>query len=362
MLYKKNYKEVISRLSELYSGEGKDRIYAVMNVPNPALNKYSKQTSGGEVSYPNLDERISFWNSYCSHYADLNDDSIPCSYLTELDEGLYGGLLGGEVRFLNFPESGWLSSMTVPFWEDLSHAMKLTLPKPGNLWYDRMMHQMKMFGLASKGKYGCSHLICIDVLNLLFELRGGSNAYVDVIEEPEVTRMVFDFSVELNRMVQDAYFNTVGLFEGGTISNLLQWIPGRILSESVDPYHMTGQNMFEEAGREYIERLMSYYDGAAVHIHANAYGHILPYVSTLKNLKAIALLDDPYNPRAIDSLGTLILQCGSIPLVYVTIKFCEFLDKLKKHQLPGNVLYYVSETPSVDEANRAMDAVRLYRV
>ena len=194
--------------------------------------------------------------------------------------------MGGAVRFLNFPENGWISSMAVPFWEDLSHADKLELPRSGNLWYDRMMYQMDVYGKACKGKYGCSHLICICVLNLLFE----------------------------------------------------------------------------QAGRKLIERLISYYDGAVIHVHANGYGHLLPYVSTIKNLKAIMLGDDPYNPRAIDVIDTILPQCGDVPVTLHTVPYLDFVDLLSKHKLPGNVLYYVSDVPSISAANRTMDKVREYRV
>jgi len=120
--------------------------------------------------------------------------------------------------------------------------------------------------------------------------------------------------------------------------------------------------LFEQSGREYIERLISYYDGAVIHVHANGYGHLLPYVSTIKNLKAIMLGDDPYNPRAIDLIDTIMPQCGDVPVTLHTVPYLDFVDLLSKHKLPGNILYYVSDVPSITEANRTMDKVREYRV
>ena len=40
MIYKKNYKDVMKRLEELYCGKGQDRIYARMNISDPAIEKY----------------------------------------------------------------------------------------------------------------------------------------------------------------------------------------------------------------------------------------------------------------------------------------------------------------------------------
>ena len=47
--------------------------------------------------------------------------------LSELDQGLYGGLLGGDVRFLAHPENGWISSMVPPAAVIFSLAAALNL-------------------------------------------------------------------------------------------------------------------------------------------------------------------------------------------------------------------------------------------
>ena len=53
---------------------------------------------------------------------------------------------------------------------------------------------------------------------------------------------------------------------GGTLSNFAQWIPGRIVSESVDPFHMTSVAYFETWGREPAERILSRFDGGVVRV------------------------------------------------------------------------------------------------
>jgi len=331
-----------------------------MVTPNPALQEYKESNIAGVVDYPDLGKRLEFWDSYLSYFSQLEDDSIPHAYFSEFDQGLYGGLMGASVSFLNDPDTGRITSMTAPLWDDLSPSESLKLPQPGELWYDRMINQFDTYANACKGSYLCSHFICVAAMNLLFELRGATNAFLHMINEPDDMNKVLEYSIDLNVLVQDAFFERVGLFDGGTASNMLQWAPGKVISESVDPFHLTGPKEFEQFGRKYLERMISHYDAAVIHLHANGY-RLLPQISTIDNVCAIRLIDDPYNPRAIDQIDKLLPQSGGIPLV-VQLPFERFTGLLKKNELPGNVFYRVLGVPTVDVANRTMEAVRDYKV
>ena len=127
MLYKDNEEQVLERLNRLYTGSGHDRIYARMNIPSPTLLSYAEKYSDGETKYPPTDERIEFWDSYLKEFKTLEDDSLPLAYLSEFDEGLYGGLLGAETRFLRDTGTGWISSMAIPFINDLSEIRSLDM-------------------------------------------------------------------------------------------------------------------------------------------------------------------------------------------------------------------------------------------
>ena len=67
------------------------------------------------------------------------------------------------------------------------------------------------------------------------------------------------------------------------MSNFAQWVPGRIVSESIDPYHMTSVDYFEQWGREPAERILRHFDGGVIHIHGNG-RHLLEAAATLQGL------------------------------------------------------------------------------
>jgi hypothetical protein len=266
--------------------------------------------------------------------------------------------LGGEVRFLAHREIGWVSSMVPPLLTDWSEFARLRFD-PSHVWWRRYVRQLEVFAEASRGKWGIAHFILIDGLNFVFELVGATRAYLSVEDCPEVVRQAIDFAFDLNMRVQRQFFDSVPLLAGGTFSNFGQWLPGRIVSESLDPYHMTSVDYFETWGRGPAERMLGAFDGGVIHIHGNG-RHLLGAAATLRGLKAILLLDDRGFPSAFDVLDQLQAHTGDVPLSLFA-PYETFVERLDRHQLPGGVLYQVTGVPDAGAANRLMDRVRAYR-
>lgn len=359
LAYKPNAEEVLSRLGLLYRRRAPDRIFAAMDVPAPALARFEQEYAAGYCDYPELSARVDFWDRLLSQRRGIEDDSIPSAYLSELDQGLYGGLLGGEVQFMAHPETGWISSMVAPLLDDLSQFDRLRFD-PSGPWFRRYLAQLEAFREAAGGRFGVSHFILIDGLNFVFELVGATATYLSLFERPEMVRRAIALAFDLNLKVQNTFFDLVPRLEGGTCSNMVQWIPGRVVSESVDPFHMTSVDCFEQWGREPVERILGRFDGGVLHLHGNG-RHLLEAVCTVKGLKAILLGDDRGFPPAVEVLDDLRARAGQMPLV-VRVGFADFVEKLDRHDLAGGVFYQVQNVPNVDAANRCMEKVRGYRV
>ena len=330
-----------------------------MEVPSQALKCFGEQYLHGPTTSPDLDERVAFWDALLAERMTIRDDSIPAAYLSELDQGVYGGIVGGEVRFMAHPENGWISSMVPPICRDWAEFEKLTI-NGQSPWFQIYRRELEKFRQAAEGKFGISHFILIDSLNFVFELFGGSRTYLELLDNPEYVRQAVDFAYRLNVDVQRTFFEAIPPLAGGTCSNMVQWIPGRIVSESVDPFHMTSVEYFESWGREPAERVLAAFDGGVLHIHGNG-RHLLEAASSLRSLKAIFLGDDKDFPAAFSVLPALKRRTGDLPLV-VQVGFTDFLLALEAHRLPGGILYKVLGVPDSDTANRVMDRVRAYRV
>jgi hypothetical protein len=359
LAYKPTAGEAFQRLRLLHGREAMDRVLASFSIPSAALEEFGRKYREGFCNYPDPRERIAFWDRFFAERAALEDDSLPCAYLSEMDQGLYGGLLGGNVQFMAHPENGWISSMVAPLLKDWSQFDRLRLD-PSHPWFERYRSQLRIFVEGAAGKFALSHFILIDGLNFVFELLGATQTYMSLDERPEMVRRAVELAFEVNVAVQQAFFDRVPLVEGGTASNMAQWIPGRIISESVDPFHMTSVAYFETWGREPVQRIFDHFDGGVLHIHGNG-RHLMEAVSTLRRLNAIYLGDDKGFPEAFEVLPQLRARTGDIPLV-LQVDFPRFVDRLNRHRLVGGVFYKVTGAPDAATVNRLMDKVRAYRV
>jgi hypothetical protein len=361
--YKPDGYDVLERLRRLYDQRDQSIILASMEIPSPTLEEMATQHPAGFCEYPDPRERARFWDARLYEKIKVRDDTIPSAYLSEMDQGLYGGLVGGDARFLSDPDMGWISSMCKPILSDWSEFDQLAPFDPQdrhNEWLGRYIRQLEVFGEESRGKWGISHFILIDSLNFAYELRGATETYYGVIDHPNTMKRVIDYAFDLNVKVQNIFFERISLLVEGTCSNFAGWIPGRIVSESIDPFHMTSVDYFEEWGREPAERIMAEFDGGVIHIHGNG-RHLFRAASSLRGLKAILLGDDKGFPPAYEILAEVREQTGDVPLIVFDVAFGDFCQALEDRRLVGGVYYHVKDVPDVDSANRCMDVVRDYK-
>lgn len=359
LTYKPNTNEVVERLRTLWEKRPIDKVFASFEVPSPTLMQFRKTSPEGYCEYPDPSKRIVFWDQLLKERAPLEDDSIPSAYLSEFDQGLYGGLLGGNVQFLRQHDNGWITSMVAPLLKNWGEFDSLKVD-PSHPWFEKYIKQLQVFVERSKDKFGISHFILINHLNLAFELVGGTETYMSLIENPEMIHRVISFAFDLNQAVQKVFFDYVPMLDNGTCSNMVQWIPGRIVSESIDPFHMTSVDDFEKWGRKPVQRMFDQFDGGVLHIHGNG-RHLLEAASSLENLKAIYMGDDKGFPPAFEILPELRERAGDLPFV-VQVDFSVFMEHLKKHTLCGGVFYQVKDAPDIKSANRCMEKVRDYHL
>jgi hypothetical protein len=358
LAYKKNVADVLERLEVLYERKAEDRILANFQIPSAALESFRHSYPPDYDRYPDPMERIEFWDRLLAERSGLEDDSVPSAYLTEMDQGLYGGLIGGEVRFMCHHETGWISSMVKPILSDLSEFVPVPVDE-NHPWFRRFLNQLAVFVEKSRGRFGVSHFILIDGLNFVFELVGATNTYLALIDSPDLVRRAIDFAFEVNLKVQRAFFAHNPQFHGGTYSNMAQWLPGKIVSESIDPFHMTSVDYFETWGREWVERILGSFDGGVIHIHGNG-RHLLEAARSIRGLKAIKMADDLRITPAFDLIADFKRRVKDVPLI-VEAGFGPFVERLERGDLPGGVFYQVQGAPDAAAANRVMEKVRNYR-
>ncbi len=153
LAYKPTLNEVLSRLQSLYDRRARDRIFASMEIPSRTLADFARRYRQGYCECPDPTERVAFWDRLLKERAAVEDDSVPSAYLSEMDQGLYGGLLGGEVQFMAHPENGWISSMVPPLLKDWSELDGLRFDR-NHVWFQRYERFLRVFVDGAEAHFG----------------------------------------------------------------------------------------------------------------------------------------------------------------------------------------------------------------
>lgn len=358
LLYKKNAAETVERLSRLWSRQAKDCIFAHFALPTRALTEFARTHESGPTTYPDPRERIRFWDEHLSELADVEDDWMPIAYLSEFDQGVYAGALGAPIYYMTHADMGWVSSMAPPILDSLDDVDRLRTDE--NADAIRLMdEQCRIFADGARGKFGVAPFIVIDAMNFVAEMRGMTQAFEDVIDNPEAVTRLMDFALELNVFIQERARDALDGFAGGCFVNMGSWAPGKPVLFSVDAYHLAHPDFYYRWGEPHLQRLLDHFGGGLLHLHSNG-RHLLEHVRKLRGLLCVLLIDEEWSPRAYDHLHEFREKAGDVPLV-VGCGFEEFARDLAANRLPGNVLYVVSGAPDADAANRTMERVRSHR-
>jgi hypothetical protein len=358
LAFKRNAMATAQRLRMLWDRQSLDCTFAHMMVCTQTLRKFAETHVDGPTIYPDPCERIRFWESSLSETRDLEDDWLPIAYLSEFDQGIVGGALGEDMRFMMHKDIGWISSMCAPVMDNLADCNLLRIDPEASA-IKLMDEQVRIFSDCARGKFGVAPFIIIDGMNFVAEMRGMTQAFEDVIDNPEAVVRMMDFALEFNAFLQERVRGMTDGFMGGSFVNMGSWCPGNPVLFSVDAYHMASPDFYYQWGVPHLQMMLDRFGGGLLHLHSNGW-HLLPHVVKLRHLKCIYFADEKWNPRAYDQLPKLHKQAAGTPLI-ISCQYGEFERDLDASRLPGNVLYDVQNVPSVEQGNRLMEKVRAYR-
>ena len=193
-------------------------------------------------------------------------------------------------------------------------------------------------------------MLCLDLVGL-------SLAFSDEL------RALMEIGLDFNVRFQEAQMERIGGFADGCFIWVGEWLPfPRAISLSVDAYVICSPEHYVAFGFDYQRRLIEHFGKGVVHFHCNR-ADLAAEVARLPGVVLFQFGGDTRDPvPEIDRLPEMRRAVGDIPIM-VSCELRQFKARLKNGTLPPNVWYAVHGGPlSVDEANRLMDDVRLYRV
>jgi hypothetical protein len=129
-------------------------------------------------------------------------------------------------------------------------------------------------------------------------------------------------------------------------------------NQSVDAYSVCRRGVLRRFGMTQISRFVRTVGGGNLHIHQNG-RHVIEEVVEIPGWREARFTDGGNWERTFDLRWEIRRRMKDIPIV-IRCEREEFLDALRRRDLPGNTRY-VTSANSLDDAKRLMDQVYAYR-
>ena len=369
--WKCNTEEALARRRRFFRRQMQDGVLATLPVQLDATaawaafdQRWGERRQGARRPFPSNEEIFARSIIGLEQRAGVEDDSLPVCYSTlDAGESMVAGLLGRDMRFLHRPRGPAISEPAVllPDYADIE-TLAFSLDYP---WTRRFLEIQQYFADHAKGMFAQHPCLTMDALNFVCEVRGATQAYLDVYEHPVELQRLMEIGLDSNVRYQGAQQELIGPYEDGSFVWLGGWVPfPAAVSLSVDAYVVCSPDTYAGHGFEFQARLIQRFGHGLMHFHCNR-TDLAAEVAKLPGLELFQFGGDPNDPRPeVDLVPDMRASVGDIPMM-TGCPLDLFRDRLRRGALPPNVWYHVGAGPedrlSIDEANRLMDEIRAYR-
>lgn len=369
--WKRNLEVVLERHRRFFRREMQDGILASLPVK---LNTEA-QWAGFEKkwkAYPESDPRPFPCNEEIfereiiglEERGAVEDDNLPVVYsILDAGESMVGAMFGQDVHYFHRPRAPAYSGAE-PVLSDYKDLANLRFSLE-NAWARRFLAIQDYFSEHAEGRFAQHPCLTMDALNFAAEIRGATQAYLDIYEHPEELKVLMETGLDFNIRFQEAQARRTGTYAGGSFNWLGGWVPfpGSV-SLSVDAYVICSVRNYVELGFDYQRRLIEHFGHGLLHFHCNR-ADLASEAAKLPNLALFQFGGDTRDPLSeLERLPEMRRAVGDIPIMLNCARG-EFQARLAAHKLLPNVWYNVvaadeSDYFSIDAANRLMEKVRAY--
>ena len=286
-------------------------------------------------------------------------DFIPSVYPTlTFGESIWSAFLGAEILFAGNDVHTW-SYAADPAIESVD-SFRFPEITPDNPWLQRMLRVTAYSIDTLMPEFDVSPFIFMDCLNLLVDLRGASNAYMDIVDNPDFIQIFNRWSIGENIKVFEAQTALSRSFVREAFGGHAYYKYARcnIPAISIDAYGLCHKDVYASSGLQQHIEITDHFDGAYLHIHGNG-RHLCGLVSGIEKLTCCDMGDDVGFESAFSIIDSLLENMHPIP-IKVSVPKELFVKRLRERSLPGGTWYAVSEAESVTEANEIMKQVLEY--
>jgi hypothetical protein len=257
MKFKKNLDEAIKRNKDLWSGNKTKGVLAKIDIDGFSTLDLWEKAMRPEYC-PDYKKMFDVFLEFFKKREFLLDDAIPCAR-PNIGDSAFGAYLGAEIIFGN---GGGFAKPLLKNLDDID-GLKFDT---NNYWINHLIESTKYFAEKSDGLFATSTIETMDSLNLAENLYG-SNAYLEIYNNPGKLQKLFDFGYQFNiRMIEEQrkYIKKVG---EGYADLHEEWLPGKCIWLSIDAWGNCSKETFKKFGRYHLQKIVDYFGCGWLHMH-----------------------------------------------------------------------------------------------
>ena len=368
LAWKCNAEEILERRRRFFRREMLDGVLACLPVGRDVERQWQaferrwlRYDEGETRPFPSNEEVLERITIGQEERKQVQDDYLPVLYsVLDAGESMVGGMYGGDIRFLHRPRDAAFSH-TPPVLTDYAQMSHLPDPMAGP-WAKRLTNLLQYCEERSEGRFAQHALITMDALNFAAEMRGATQAYLDIYESPDELKALMEIGIDYNIRFQEAQMAFTGTCADGSFVMMGGWVPfPRAILLSVDAYVICNVESYVKFGFDYQARLIEHFGHGLMHFHCNRID-LAAEVAKLPGLRMFQFGGDTRDSIPdVEHVPAMRKVIGDVPIL-VSCDMDYFVTHLRDRTLSPNVWYGVCGAAlTVDEANRLMDEVRAYR-
>ena len=281
MLYKPNIEKIIERYKAFWAVDVLDRppIRVRFTTDHMVDDEWSQAVSTPEGHF-------AYWERYAQSRACLEDDEVPTATL-DLGPAFMAAVMGASISFSN--GTSWCNHIISDL-SDISVLRELRFDKT-NPAISGFLERAEYFSVHAKDKLAVGIALLVGGSDVLGALRGITEAYADMCEDPEGFSVLLKICTDAWLAVQKLQFQTVPSIFGGFCDNYGIWTPGKSGYISNDISTCVSSEMYRTLMLEEDSRMSEILDCSWIHTHS-VQARLIPDFLEIRGLHGIQIVND----------------------------------------------------------------------
>ena len=291
MLYKPNIEKILKRYEAFWAVDILDRppIRVRFTLDSMIDDEWSESVSTAEGHF-------AYWEHHAQLRAEFDDDEVPTATL-DLGPAFMPAVMGGRI---NFSHGTSYSTQIISDLSEISALKEIRFDSSNPVIADYLA-RAEYFSKHASGKLAVGLAMLTGGGDILGALRGITEAYTDMCENPEGFLELLKICTDAWISVQKLQFQHIPSLSGGYCDNYGVWTPGKSSYFANDISTCVSSAMYRSLFMEQDCRIVGILECPWLHTHSAQF-RLIPDFLEIPGLRGLQIVNDGISGPGFDEV------------------------------------------------------------